>query len=188
MTRTTTPDLDIQALDRAIKALGRAAQTVGYATNAHIRDGALVFSLVDNMTGRPKQTQEFDCINAAMDFVAKQKRKPKVVRPEPERQMLGSLGDCLGQVARYSPAGYSKITAVQDIDGEIPLLHLESTTAAMWSAPVTIFIRAGVTPEYACEILRECAKNLKTYKTLEPWTPKEFSQSMPFDDNSDIPF
>ena len=130
-----------------------------------------------------------------MDFVAKQKRKPKVVRHEPEREMLGSLGDCLAQVARYRPLGYSKITAVcDDPDSPLSRLHLEGTTAAMFDAPVTIFIRAGVMPEYACAVLKECIKNLKTYETLEPWTPKEFSQSTPDDDidwltpSENIPF
>lgn len=114
-----------------------------------------------------------------------QAKKPKVSRLEPEREMLGSLGDCLVQTASYRPLGYSKITAVEY---DALRLHLEGATAAMFDAPVTIFIRAGVTPEHAREILKEAARCLKGYDTLEPWTPQEFLKSTPFDDGETIPF
>jgi hypothetical protein len=104
------------------------------------------------------------------------------LHPLPEREILGSLGDCLAQTARYEPLGYSKITAViYDIDGPVLNLHLESATAAMFEALVTIFIRAGTTPEHVREILKQVARNLKPYDTLEPWTPKEPSSARPID-------
>lgn len=116
-------------------------------------------------------------------------RTDKPTRTLPERPFIGSLGDCLAETAFHTPRGYSKITALErDIDGPMRSLHLEAATASMLDAPVTIFIRAGVTPEHAREILKECARNLKGYDTLEPWTPTEFLKSEPFRDNETVPF
>ena len=107
----------------------------------------------------------------------------KHIRPEPgERPFLDSLGDCMVAVSRHSTKGYAKITAVES---DAVVLRLEPATAAMFDAPVTIFIRSNVTPEHAREILKNIAKILKTYDTLEPWTPQEFLKSTPFDD---VPF
>ena len=106
--------------------------------------------------------------------------KPKTSRPP-----LGSLGDCLAQTAQHEPLGYAKITAVEHDELR---LHLEPETACMFDAPVTVFIRAGVTPEHAREILKEAARCLKGYDTLEPWTPQDFLKSTPFDDGETIPF
>ncbi len=109
-------------------------------------------------------------------------------RREPEkRPFIGSLGDCLAQTAGYKPLCYAKITAVEHDDLR---LHLEAATAALFDAPVTVFIRAGVTPEHAREILKEAARCLKGYDTLEPWTPRtnDDSDSMWDDDNESIPF
>ena len=117
-------------------------------------------------------------------FGGKSKRnaptKPKTPRPP-----LGSLGDCLAQTAQHEPLGYTKITAVEHDELR---LHLEPETACMFDAPVTVFIRTGVTPEHAREILKEAARCLKGYDTLEPWTPQDFLKSTPFDDGETIPF
>lgn len=109
----------------------------------------------------------------------------KPIRREPERPFIGSLGDCLAKAANYKPLGYSKITAVERDELS---LHLEADTACIFDASVTIYIRAGVSPDYAREVLRRAARCLKTYETLEPWTPTEFSRSEPFGDDDTIPF
>ena len=106
-------------------------------------------------------------------------------RIEPERPFLDSLGDCLARTASYKPLGFSKITAVERDELS---LHIEADTACMFGAPVTIFIRAGVTPEHARDILKHAARCLKGYDTLEPWTPEEFLKSEPFGDDDTIPF
>lgn len=102
-----------------------------------------------------------------------------------ERPSIGSLGDCLEQTARYKPLGFAKITAVEYDELR---LHIEPDTACMFDASVTIFIRAGVTPEHARAILKEAARCLKGYDTLEPWTPQEPLKSAPFGDDETIPF
>jgi len=38
------------------------------------------------------------------------------------------------------------------------------------------------------EILKEAARCLKGYDTLEPWTPREFLKSEPFRDDENVPF
>ena len=116
-------------------------------------------------------------------FEAREKAK-KRIEPD-ERPFTGSLGDCLVQTAQHEPLGYAKITAVEHDELR---LHLEPETACMFDAPVTVFIRAGVTPEYAREILKEAARCLKGYDTLEPWTPQDFLKSTQFDDGETIPF
>lgn len=102
-----------------------------------------------------------------------------------ERPVIGSLGDCLEETAHYKPLGFAKITAVEH--DELGL-HLEPATACMFDASVTIFIRAGVSPEYARHVLKVAARCLKGYDTLEPWTPQERLKSRPFDDDETIPF
>lgn len=129
--------------------------------------------------------------NAAMqDEVGKmfKAREKANKRREPdERPFIGSLGDCLVQTAHYKPLGYAKITAlVRGADGL--MLHLEPDTAAMFDAPVTIFVRAGIASEQAREILKEAARCLKGYDTLEPWTPREFLKSTPFADDESVAF
>lgn len=110
-------------------------------------------------------------------------------RQIPERPFIGSLGDCLAETAFYRPLGYSKITAlVPEFGGPMLDLHLEAATAAMLDAPVTVFIRSGVSTKQAREILKECARTLKGYDTLEPWTPTEFLKSEPFGHGETVPF
>jgi hypothetical protein len=109
----------------------------------------------------------------------------KPLRREPERPFIGSLGDCLAQTANYKPLGFAKITAVERDELS---LHLEADTACIFDASVTIYIRAGVTPEHAREVLKQAARCLKTYESLEPWTPQEFLRSEPFGDDETIPF
>ena len=102
-----------------------------------------------------------------------------------ERPVIGSLGDCLEEAALCKPLGFAKITACEYDELR---LHLEPATACMFDASVTIFIRAGVTPEHARAILKEAARCLKGYDTLEPWTPQEPLKSAPFGDDETIPF
>lgn len=116
-------------------------------------------------------------------FEAREKAKKR--REPDERPFIGSLGDCLTQTAGYKPLGYAKITAVEYDELR---LHLEPATACMFDAPVTIFVRAGLPPEYVRGILKEAARCLKGYDTLEPWTPTEFQKSEPFADDESVPF
>jgi hypothetical protein len=163
-----------------LSALADAAKTHGYTVHLHHDEmGCPVFSVGNSNTG----AREFANFDAAMKFVSTEPKKHK--RPEPERPFIGSLGDCLAQTANYKPLGYAKIT---EVGHDALRLHLEATTAAMFEASVTIFIRAGVTPEYAREVLKEAARCLKGYDTLEPWTPQEFLKSTPFDDGENVPF
>jgi hypothetical protein len=106
-------------------------------------------------------------------------------RHEPERPPLASLGDCLAKTASYKPVGFAKITAV---NRDELALRLEADTACIFAAPVTIYIREGVSPEHAREVLKAAARCLKNYESLQPWTPEEFPQSAPFVDDDTIPF
>lgn len=170
-------------------AFSAAAKAQEQHAGMTFKDGEPIFTLQCHGQTRELSTKEaIDFLAQFEDEQAKTKdqreKAKKHTRPEPdERPFLGSLGDCMVAVSRHSPKGYAKITAVES---DALVLHLEPATAAMLDAPVTIFIRSGVAPEHAREILKEAARCLKTYDTLDPWTPQEFLKSTPFDDG--VPF
>jgi hypothetical protein len=109
----------------------------------------------------------------------------------PERPFIGTKGFCLEETALYAPKGYSRICAQAPIDdfgveceGE-SRLFIEATTACLPNALVTIYIRSGITPVEARNILKKAVKLMKGYSTLEPFTPVEFTES---DSSDDQPF
>lgn len=94
---------------------------------------------------------------------------------------IGTLGDCLQEVAEHTPRGYTRITGSTDSccrgipsDGSgKPWIVLEATTAAMEPAPVTIHILAGTDPATAREILKQAANWLKHHgNELPSLTPR----------------
>lgn len=100
----------------------------------------------------------------------------------PNRPALGTLGDCLQEVASFQPLGYTRIIGCtesfwRDIPADKPnepWIVLEAVTASLDPAPVTIHILAGTPATTAREILKKVAKWLKENgNELQGLTPRE---------------
>jgi len=96
------------------------------------------------------------------------------------RPQLGTLGDCLEEVACNKPKGFTRIHGGPDAYScrwpsddapELPWLSIDPVTAPMERAPVAIYIAAGTTPKDARRILKLACEWLKKQDSLERFTP-----------------
>lgn len=96
------------------------------------------------------------------------------------RPKLGTLGDCLQEVAYNRPEGYTRITGGSNSNScrwpcdetpTLPWLSIEPVTASIEPAPVTILIDDRVGPDEARRILKLACKWLKLHDSLEKFTP-----------------
>lgn len=105
------------------------------------------------------------------------------------RPPLSTLGDCLAEVARAEPVPCTNITAGpasrwQDTAPDTIYLNFRAATECVDRGDdVTVVIRKGVTVARARAALKGIRAQLKSYESLEQFTPKE-----PPPGNDDSPF
>jgi len=108
------------------------------------------------------------------------KQAPKVsVTVNVKRPTIGKLGDVLKETVDHAPDGFTCITGSTasrwyDLQEARDTLYLEidGVTACIdVNSDVTVFIRQGVTVDHARALLKAMAAELKTYPSLEPFTP-----------------
>lgn len=98
------------------------------------------------------------------------------------RPQLGTLGDCLEEVACNKPKGFTRIHGGPDAyscrwpcdeSPETPWLSIDAVTVAKERAPVSIYIDAWCSPKNARKILKLACEWLKQHDSLEQFTPVE---------------
>lgn len=106
------------------------------------------------------------------------------------RPPLSTLGDCLAEVARCEPIPCTKITAAaashwHDTAPDTIYLDFQAATECVQRGDdVTVVIRKGVTVARARAALKGIRAQLKSYDSLEQFTPKE----PPPPDGDSVPF
>ena len=117
-----------------------------------------------------------DALNSGRENI-----KPLVtISTLPKRPTLGTLGDVLKAIAERHPSGCTRITGfskshwsgIQPGEPDELELRIEGATTCLDDTDaITIHIREGVTVATARALLKALSRELKSYRSLEQFTP-----------------